>query len=81
MHHGPDPYARVLADIDALLEREPERNEAWVIEAARQLGIVRNAGRSLAEACLTALRHGDVVNASTGRIAAAVRQWQQIDRH
>ena len=79
MHHGPDPYAQALADLDELLGLEPERNELAVIEANRRLGAALNAGRSLAAACMAAMRHGDVINTSTGRVAAAVRQWQLID--
>jgi hypothetical protein len=49
MQHGPDPYARALADLDRLLEADKERNERVMLESLADLGRVGRAGQRLAD--------------------------------
>lgn len=49
MHHGPDPYARALADLDRLLAESGDRNERKMLEALADLGRVGRAGQRLAD--------------------------------
>lgn len=49
MHHGPDPYARALADLDRLLAESGERNERKLLETLADLGRLGRAGQRLAD--------------------------------
>lgn len=76
MQHGPDPYARALADLDALLARRDQEIEAWVIEAARHVDRMRTAGRTLIAAARVAL--GDQITADTRqRIHVAIAHFEE----
>lgn len=80
MNHGPDPYAQVLADLDELLARHSERNERDLLDLARRYGEIRNAGRSLANVALATIRDPHTSERTRTALAAALAQWQHIDR-
>jgi hypothetical protein len=49
MIHGPDPYARALADLDRLLAESGDRNERKLLETLADLGRVGRTGQRLAD--------------------------------
>jgi hypothetical protein len=49
MHHGPDPYARALADLDRLLDADKQRNERVLLETLADLGRIGRTGQRLAD--------------------------------
>jgi hypothetical protein len=49
MQHGPDPYARAVADIDELLKKHSKRNEAELLGALSHLARVGVTGQRLAD--------------------------------
>lgn len=49
MQHGPDPYARALADLDRLLAADKQRNELQLIESLKDIARVGRAGQRLAD--------------------------------
>lgn len=49
MHHGPDPYARALADLDAALLRNRVDNERALLEALGDFARLGRAGNRLAD--------------------------------
>lgn len=49
MRHGPDPYARALADLDRLLAQDKQRNERALLEALADLGRIGRVGQRLAD--------------------------------
>jgi hypothetical protein len=49
MIHGPDPYARALADLDRLLAESGDRNERVLLETLADLGRVGRTGQRLAD--------------------------------
>lgn len=53
--HGPEPYARALADLDALLARHDRQAEHEALEHARRLDEARAITRSLVNAARIAL--------------------------
>lgn len=80
MIHGPDPYTQALADLDELLARDIERNERALLDMARRYGEIRNAGRSLANAALATIRDPNTSERTRTTLAAALAQWQHIDK-
>ena len=80
MIHGPDPYTQALANLDELLARDIERNERALLDMARRYGEIRNAGRSLANAALAGIRDPRTSEKTRTALAAALTQWQQVDR-
>ena len=49
MQHGPDPYARALADMDRLLAADKERNEKQLLQTLTDLGRIGRTGQRLAD--------------------------------
>ena len=49
MQHGPDPYTRMLADMDRMLAADHDRNERKLIETISQLARVGRTGQRLAD--------------------------------
>ena len=49
MQHGPDPYARALADLDRLLNADKERNERVLLQTLADLGRIGRTGQRLAD--------------------------------
>ena len=49
MQHGPDPYARALADMDRLLAADKDRNERVLLETLADLGRIGRTGQRLAD--------------------------------
>ena len=49
MIHGPDPYARALADMDRLLAADKDRNERKLIETIADLARIGRTGQRLAD--------------------------------
>lgn len=49
MIHGPDPYARALADLDRLLATDKERNEKQLLQTLADLGRIGRTGQRLAD--------------------------------
>lgn len=49
MQHGPDPYARALADLDLLLAADKERNEKQLLQTLADLGRIGRTGQRLAD--------------------------------
>ena len=49
MQHGPDPYARMLADMDRMLAADKERNERKLIEISGDLARIGRVGQRLAD--------------------------------
>lgn len=49
MQHGPDPYARALADLDRLLDADKQRNERVLLETLADLGRIGRTGQRLAD--------------------------------
>jgi hypothetical protein len=47
--HGPDPYARALADMDRLLAADKDRNERKLIETIADLARIGRTGQRLAD--------------------------------
>jgi len=47
--HGPDPYARALADMDRLLAADKDRNERVLLETLADLGRIGRTGQRLAD--------------------------------
>ena len=79
MHHGPDPYARALADLDELLERRDRSTETWVLDAAREVDRVRALCRSLRAAIREALTE-DLSAPVRHRLLAVLHQSDEVDR-
>jgi hypothetical protein len=49
MIHGPDPYARMLADMDRMLTADHDRNERKLIETIGDLARIGRTGQRLAD--------------------------------
>lgn len=49
MQHGPDPYARALADLDELLKKHSKRNEEELLSALSHLARVGVTGQRLSD--------------------------------
>ena len=49
MQHGPDPYARALADLDRLLDADKQRTERVLLETLADLGRIGRTGQRLAD--------------------------------
>lgn len=49
MQHGPDPYARALADLDRLLDADKQRNERVLLDTLADLGRIGRTGQRLAD--------------------------------
>ena len=49
VNHGPDPYARALADLDRLLAESGDRNEKKLLDTLADLGRIGRTGQRLAD--------------------------------
>ena len=49
MHHGPDPYARMLKRMDEMLAADKDRNERVLLETLADLGRIGRTGQRLAD--------------------------------
>lgn len=78
MQHGPDPYARALADLDAALLRNRIDNEQALIEALANLDRVSRAGQRLADH-LARIAHTDPNRRSD--INSLLAAWQHALSH
>lgn len=78
MQHGPDPYARALADLDRLLAADKERNEKQLLQTLADLARVGRTGQRLADYLK------DVAQAHPTRrpeITALLTAWQHALTH
>jgi len=49
MHHGPDPYTRMLERMDEMLAADKERNELVLLQTLADLGRIGRSGQRLAD--------------------------------
>jgi len=79
MHHGPDPYARALADLDRRLDLLDRGIERWAIEAAREVDRNRAYCRSL-RAAIRASLATDLEQSIRRRFMAVIEQTDEVDK-
>lgn len=79
MHHGPDPYAQALADLDELLDRRNDDLTGWVLDAARQVDQIKAAGQSMVAAAYAVITYG-LTDANRDRLRNSIRHYIEVTK-